>query len=219
MRHTKTPIVFLIVLSLFFSPYFILTVSANWYSYFSQTGYYGLWSNIYTPLYEPFIATGDHQSNSVTTPGGAAWVQAGWIFYPGWNQPKQYIEYFVGGVIHLDYLNDQPWGTVARYEVSFDGSSGINRWCIWVNTWQIGCWNDIDPAPSLLIAQSETHTSTDTVFWTDFTYIKVRNASGIWVNPTLSNNMHADVPYGNTILTNDAFRTWRHGMHLPIIVR
>lgn len=211
--------VFLAAFLLFLSPFFIRTVSANWYSYYSQSGYYGLWSTIYAPLNRPYIPGGDHQSNSVTTEGGAAWIQAGWILYPNWSQPKQYMEYFISGVRYLDYLNDQSWGTGIKYEVSFDGSTGNNRWCIWVNGLQRGCWNDIDPAPGLLIAQSETHTSTDTVFWTDFKFIRVRNTVGTWVYPTLVNHMHVDSPYGNTILSSESFRTWRHGIFLPLVVK
>lgn len=219
MQRNKTPLVFLVMLLLFLSPLFILTVSANWYSYYSQSGYYGLWSTIYTPLNKPYIPSGDHESNSVTTPGGAAWVQAGWILYPDWDLPKRYIEYFVSGVRHVDYLNDQSWGTGKKYEVSFDGSTGNNRWCIWVSGLQRGCWNDIHAAPSLLIAQSETHTTTDTVFWTDFTNIRIRNAAETWVYPTLVNHMHADPPYGNTILASDSFLTWRFGIFLPLVVK
>jgi hypothetical protein len=219
MKHSKAPLAFVLSLLLFLSPLFIRTVSANWYSYYSQSGYYGLWSTIYTPSNKPYIPSGDHQSNSVTTEGGAAWVQAGWILYPNWNQPKQYMEYFVSGVRHLDYLSDQSWGTGIKYEVSYDGSTGNNRWCVWVNGLKRGCWNDIDPAPRLLIAQSETHITTDTVFWTDFKYIRVRNAAGTWVYPTLVNHMHADHPYGNTVLTSESFRTWRHGIFLPFVVK
>jgi len=219
MQSTKTLMVSLNLLLLLLSPLFMLTVTANWYSYYSQSGYYGLWSTIYTPLNKPYIPSGDWQSNSVTTPGGAAWVQTGWILYPDWNLPKQYMEYFVSGVRQLDYLNDQSWGTGIKYEVSFDGSTGNNRWCIWVNGLQRGCWNDIHAAPSLLIAQSETHTTTDTAFLTDFTNIRIRNAAGTWVYPTLINHMHADPPYGNTILTSESFRTWRYVIFLPLVVK
>lgn len=218
MKRSKVPLVILVSLLLFLSPLFSRTVSANWYSYYSQNGYYGLWSIIYTPSNKPYIPSGDHQSNSVTTEGCAAWVQTGWILYTNWNQPKQYIEYFVSGVRYLDYLSDQSWGTGIKYEVSYDGSTGNNRWCIWVNGVQRGCWNDIDPAPSLIFAQSESHTTTETVFWTDFTYIKVRNSAGMWVLRTLVNHMHADPPYGVTILSNESFKTWRHGIFLPLVV-
>lgn len=219
MKQIKTPFVFLVLLLVVISPFFTSSVSANWYSYYSQGGYDGLWATFFTPENEPYIPSGDHQSNSVSTPGGGPWVQTGWIFYPTWSQPRQYMEYWVGGVRNLDELNDQPWGTGIKYEVSYDGTTGTNRWCIWVDRIRRGCWNDIHSAPTLLIAQSETHTTTDTVFWTDFTAIKVRNANGVWVSPTLQNNMHADPPYGNTILTNESFRTWRHGIFLPIIVK
>ncbi len=219
MKHFKAPLIFLVPLLLILSPLFIRTVSAKWYSYYLQSGYYGLWSTIYTPSSKPYIPAGDHQSNSVTTEGGTAWVQAGWILYPNWNQPKQYMEYFVSGVKFFNYLNDQSWGTGIKYEVSFDGSTGINRWCIWIGGLQRGCWNNIDPAPSLLIAQSETHITTDTVFWTDFRSIRVRNAAGTWVYPSLVNHMRANPPYGNTILTSESFKTWRHGIFLPLVVK
>jgi hypothetical protein len=219
MQHSKVPLVFLAVLLLSLSPLSIRTVSANWYSYYSQSGYYGLWSIIYTPTSKPYTPSNDNQSHSVTTPGGGPWVQAGWLLYPTWSQAKQYYEYGVGGVHEVVNLNNQAWGTGIKYEVSYDGSTGSNRWCVWINGVRIRCWNDVHTAPSRLIVQSETHTTTDTVFWTDFTYIKVRNAAGTWVNPTLVNHMHADPPYGNTILTNGSFRTWRHGIFLPLVVK
>lgn len=77
MQHSKAPVVFLAVLLLFLSPLLIRTVSANWYSYYSQSGYYGLWSVIYTPSSKPYTPSNDTQSHSVTTPGGGPWVQTG----------------------------------------------------------------------------------------------------------------------------------------------
>jgi hypothetical protein len=219
MQHSKAPLVFLAVLLIFLSPLFIRTVSANWYSYYSQSGYYGLWSTIYTPSSKPYTPNNDNQSHSLTTPGGGPWVQAGWYLYPNWSQAKQYYEYGVGGVHEVVPLSNQPWGTGIKYEVSYDGSTGSNRWCVWINGVRIRCWNDVHSAPSLLIAQSETHTTTDTVFYTDFKAIRVRNAAGTWVYPTLVNHMHADTPYGNTILTSESFRTWRHGIFLPLVVK
>ena len=125
----------------------------------------------------------------------------------------------MGGVHEVVQLNNQSWGTGIKYEVSYDGSTGSNRWCVWINGSQIRCWNGVHTAPCLLIAQSETHTTTDTVFYTDFKAIRVRNAAGTLIYPTLVGHMAEDPPYGNSILSSDSFRTWRYGIFLPIVVK
>jgi len=218
MRYFK---VFLIVLAVFlavFSPFLTTTVSANWYSYFQQGYFYGIRADIYTPTFKPYMPGGDHQSNSVTTLGGGPWVQAGWLLYPEWNQPRQYIEYWDSEGRQTVYLTNQPFGTGVKYEVSYNGQLGPETWCIWISGIKKDCWPDIRTAPTSLIAQSETHTTTDTVFWTDFTAIRLRNSSGIWVYPTLINNMKAEPPYGNSVKTSDNFKTWRHGLFLSFLV-
>lgn len=219
MKQFKGFFIFLILVSILFTPYISLPVTANWYSYYVQSGYYGIWATIITPVSEPYMPSYDHQSHSVSTPGGGRWVQSGWIFYPDWYQPRQYMEFFNMGLRDLVELNDQPWGTGIKYEVSYDGSNGWNRWCVWVGGIKRGCWNDITPAPTQLIAQSETHFHTNSVFWTNFTLIRLQNTNGLWVYPTLQNNMQNDPPYSYSILTNESFRTWRHGIFMPLIVR
>jgi len=42
MKQIKTPFVFLVLLLVVISPFFTSSVSANWYSYYSQGGYDGL---------------------------------------------------------------------------------------------------------------------------------------------------------------------------------
>lgn len=123
----KAPVVVLAEVLLFLSPLLIRIVSANWYSYYSQSGCYGLWSIIYTPSNKPYTPINDNQSHSLTTPGDGPWIQAGWYFYPNWGQAKQYYEYGVGGVHEVVPLNNQPWGTGIKYEVSYDESTGSNR--------------------------------------------------------------------------------------------
>jgi hypothetical protein len=208
-----TPIIFFISLLV------ATAASANWYSYYQQNGYYGIWATIYTPTTKPFTAIGDNQSHSVTTPGGGPWVQTGWELYPNWSQALQYYEYAVGGVQNVVPLNPQGWGTGIKYEVSQEGTPDLKRWCVWINGIQIQCWNGITSAPTILTAQSETHTDPQTVFMTTFQSIRIRNASGTWVSPTLLGNMGAYPPYHYTILNSDSFQTWRYGVFLPIITK
>ncbi len=219
LKFPKANITLISIFLLFSSMLFVLPVSANWYSYYSQSGYYGLWAVIYTPKNIPYTPNGDNQSHSVTTPGGGPWVQTGWLYYPNWSQAKQYYEYGVGGDHEIIYLNNHVWGTGCKYEVSQDGDIGLNRWCVWVNGVKIRCWNNIHAAPSLLIAQSETHFNPETVFFTSFKAIRVRNAAGTWVYPTLSNHMTADPPYRYSILTSTSFQTWRIGIFLPLMIK
>lgn len=187
----------------------------GFYSYFMRGSYYGIWADISTPAtapitpitYDPVINEYTHRSHSLTTPGGASWAQVGWLYYPG-NLPLQYYEYLdTLGNYDLVYVGNQQWGTTVKYEVSHNGAQ---TWCVWIGGIQKDCLENTDSAPNTMIAQSEVHCDPNTRIQTQFTNIRVRNASGVWVDPGVSTGyMHKDFPYNYTILSSSAFSTSR----------
>jgi hypothetical protein len=107
----------------------------------------------------------------------------------------------------LDYIGFQDWGTSVKYEVSHNGSQ---TWCVWVGGIQEECFQNTDTAPNTMVAQSEVHYDPNTRIQTQFSNIKVRNASGNWIDPGVSAPyMGKNFPYNYTIISTSAFSTWR----------
>lgn len=217
MRFIKEFIRITILLGLLSSLLFTGTAYASWYSFYQQGNFYGIWATIHTPGGRPFVGSGDGQSHSVTTPGGGDFVQTGWLLHDYQTQALQYYEYGVNGMYDQVWLNPQAWGTGIKYEVSQEGA--LDNWCVWINGVQVRCWAGVNNAPMSLIAQSEIHIDPNTVISTKFEGIRVRNASGVWIYPTLNGHAWSDPPYKYAITSSDSFITFRLAIYLPLVVR
>jgi hypothetical protein len=190
------------------------TLAQNYYAWFQRGNFFGIWAYISTPSTPPSMpftldSTGNYytlQSHSLTTPGGNSWAQVGILYYPG-GDPQQYYEYAdtLGGY-DLVLIGTQEWGKSVKYEVSHNGAQ---TWCVWVGGDQIQCLPNTDTAPNIMSAQSEVHYDPNTRIQTQFTDIKVRNSSGVWVDPSISSYMHKNYPYDYTVTSSSSFSTWR----------
>ncbi len=200
---------------------------ASWYAWYQQSSYYGVWAIIWAPASAPFTPIGAGQSHSVSIPG-PYWVQAGWRYYDGDSIPQKYYEYCAencendSSQYDLVGLGSHNWNSAVKYEVSYDGSLGDKTWCAWVGGVRQYCKDNIRIAPSTILIQSEVHVNPQSQINTEFSSIRIKNSTGIWVYPTLNGNLFNNFPYKAEEITSEHFRTYRietQDIFLPLVAK
>jgi hypothetical protein len=221
-KFNLTKIIVPLVLALAYTS----NASANWYAWYQQGSYYGVWATIQAPSTAPSTPTGAGQAHSVTIPG-PHWIRAGWYYFSGDTTPQKYWEYCAENCENdpaqykLQPLGSQAWGSGVKNEVSHDSSMGQKTWCAWVGGVRKVCKENIQTAPTTVIIQSEVHASPQTQINTEYRSIRIRNSSGVWVYADL-NNLFSDFPYKAVKQSSERFRTYRivtKDIFLPIVVK
>lgn len=192
---------------------FVSPAYAKWYAYYDENNQYGIWATIRTSSSAPYMPPNSGQSHSVTTTG-PHWLQTGWKFHYGNGSARQYWEYCAANCendpaqYRLQELGTQAWNTSVKYEVSHDSVQGAMTWCAWVGGTRRVCNDNIQAAPTRVIAQSEIHTNDKVEISTHFQDVRIMNSAGSWLGPDLS-NLHWDFPYKAESTSDDDFRTFR----------
>jgi hypothetical protein len=166
----------IIILPLVILLLFTSKAYAEWYAWYDQGDYYGVWATIQSPTVAPYTPPDSGQSHSVTTPG-PYWMQAGWLYGYGDAAPTKYYEYCAENCendptqYHKELPGSQTWGSGVKYEVSYDGSMGNKTWRAWVGGIRQICIPNIQTAPVNVMIQSEIHRSPRTEINTEFRLI------------------------------------------------
>lgn len=123
---------------------------------------YGIKVMIYTPPLPPFMYA-TTQSNWVST-SGPYWMQVGWIYSPGWNNPRSYYEHCAYPCTnpedyYMDIRDELGWGSQAAYEVrrSTIGISRLETWCAYIDNYLVRCQGNLVTSPVEVQALSESH--------------------------------------------------------------
>jgi hypothetical protein len=193
-------IVIVLVLALVMVFAFAAVASAGSLAGNTRSVGYGVKASIYCPASAPYVG-GSGQSNWVSTPGPAYWVQSGWRYYSGYSYAKSYYEYSLPIGYNLVETSVQSWGAVRTYEVSHSGS-GV--WAIKINNSTVGSFGTLAAPVYPVKAMSESHYPTVQLN-TQFGSVKYRGTS-TWYNFDES-GWWTDSPYYLSITSTYQYKT------------
>jgi hypothetical protein len=160
---------------------------ASWHAGNRRSLAYGVKTNIFTPYTPPYMYPyiGISQSNWVSTPG-SYWLQIGWIYYYGWDQPLAYYEYCVYPCLSDDdyeqeWFEFMDWNTYTSFRVQ--NIPSINKtygtWCAYKNDIAIICSPNLVNPPVEVQVMSESHHP-----WNDintyYTSVSYLDSSRVW---------------------------------------
>lgn len=150
----------------------------SWYTGNGRYEAYGVRARISVPSSLYIHESGESSWVSIPMP---YWVQAGWRYYNGlfWPAPKRYIEYNHPVLGYgINHIGDAEWNTTDEYQVYWDPF--LSRWCasvVYVSGHE--CY-DVASAPSLVLARSEVHVSSQNQLDTYFSEVYYMDDTQLW---------------------------------------
>lgn len=213
MRRLKTVGLIIAVFAFVFA--LLRDASASWYAGNMRTNAYGVRANIWTPSEAPYLETSG-QSNWVSLPT-PHWMQAGWRYYQGWEDPIRYVEYLdTNGDYDLLEYGTQPWGHIVEYKV--DNYNKTTTWCGYVEG-VIRVCKIVRSAPSQVQVYSEVHESPNNELDTRFSAVYYKTSDDVWFLFNQA-NWREDCPYLVQKDENYYFRTFRGTcVYLPFVCK